>query len=57
MLHAWRPKDWARTQRGQDLRIVKRNIRELQRKNAELAAAATKLARNGAAAETTSPPQ
>jgi len=51
------PKDWARTQRGRNLRIVKRNIRELQRKNAELAAAATKLARNGVAAETTSPPQ
>lgn len=50
ILHAWRPKDWARLQRGQDLRIVRRSIRELQRKNAELAAA-TKLASAAAAGE------
>jgi PKD domain-containing protein len=32
LLHAWRPRDWARLQRGRDLRIVQHAARELERK-------------------------
>ena len=35
LLHAWRPRDWARLQRRRDMRIVMRSMRELKRKNAE----------------------
>lgn len=39
MLHAWRPRDWARLEHGRDMRIVRHGILELQRKNAQHAAA------------------
>ncbi len=44
LLHAWRPRDWARLQQHRDMRIVMRSLRELKRKNAETEAAATALA-------------
>jgi hypothetical protein len=49
LVHAWRERDWVRMQQSQDMRIVRRSIRELQRKNAEVAAS-----RTAAAAATTS---
>jgi hypothetical protein len=39
LLHAWRPRDWARLEKSFDERIVRRAMRELQRKNAETQAA------------------
>jgi hypothetical protein len=32
LLHAWRPRDWARLQRAPDMRIVRHAVRELERK-------------------------
>ena len=44
LVHAWRARDWARLQHRRDLRIVRHGILELQRKNAQRAAAATAIA-------------
>ena len=44
LLHAWRPRDWARLQRHRDMRIVMRSLRELKRKNGD--ASPTPIARN-----------
>ncbi len=32
LLHAWRPRDWARLQTARDMRIVRHAVRELERK-------------------------
>lgn len=39
LLHAWRPKDWARLQAHQDVRIMRHAARELERKRSREAAA------------------
>lgn len=39
LLHAWRPKDWARMQVRMDTRIAQRSLRELERKQRKDAAA------------------
>jgi hypothetical protein len=49
LLHAWRPRDWARLETSFDLRIVRRSIRELERKTAHVQAAAQATGRAGGA--------
>jgi len=38
LLHAWRPRDWARLQKAPDMRIVRHAARELERKRSRAGA-------------------
>jgi hypothetical protein len=55
LLHVWRPRDWAILQQRQDLRIVRRAVRELERKNARRAANASGDAREARLQDTGAP--